>query len=123
MATDRTDGPDQRFGMLAPVVVERQTATPGGLVTTVTESRAVDTAPGDLLDVHSETRLLTVNGLPFERLYDGLTRTLTETTPEGRTPYGRAGRARPRGLDAGGGPRPVTFGRDATVGPFLSFEP
>jgi YD repeat-containing protein len=81
---------------------------------TVTETREGETAPGDLLTVASETRTVTVNGLPFTRTYDGATRTLVETTPEGRTrtieldPQGRVAATQVTGL------APVTFGRDAT---------
>jgi YD repeat-containing protein len=114
MVTDRTDGPDWRFGMLAPVAAQRQTVTPAALTLTVTETREGETAPGDLLTVASETRTVTVNGLPFTRTYDGATRTLVETTPEGRTrtieldPQGRVASTQVTGL------APVTFGRDAT---------
>jgi RHS repeat-associated protein len=114
LATATTEGPDPRFGLLAATLAERQTSTPGGLVQTLAETRTAVTAPGNLLDLTSASRTLTVNGLSFEQTYDGPTRTQLETTPEGRVrttvldPQGRVASTQVAGL------APVTFTRNGT---------
>jgi RHS repeat-associated protein len=110
-----TYGPDPRFGMAAPIVAQTVETTPAGRVRTVTTSRAVTLAdPTDLLSVTLLADTVTVNGAVSTRVYsdDGTTRTLTYTSPAGRSRVatfdaaGRVVEARAIGLD------PVVYAYD-----------
>jgi RHS repeat-associated protein len=83
--TTGRQSPDPRFGMQAPLIDSATTATPGGLRSTVTMSRAVTLAevqdPSSLLTL---TETLTVNGSTFTFRYEAAPRTATLTTPAGR---------------------------------------
>jgi len=77
--------PDPRFGMQSPVSTV-VTSTPAGKSLTVAESRTATLA--DRADFQSATSLgetVAMNGRPYSAAYDVATRTLTASTPAGRT--------------------------------------
>jgi RHS repeat-associated protein len=83
--TTETQTPDPRFGMQAPV---RGTTikTPGGLTATTTMSRSVSlTDPRNPLSLTSMTEWSTVNGKTYTSAYNKSAKTITTTTPAGRT--------------------------------------
>ena len=78
-------GPDPRFGMQAPVPRHLQVRTPGGLTHTRTTTRAVTLAdPSDPLNLATLTEALTINGRVYTSVFEGGSRRLTSTSPEGR---------------------------------------
>jgi len=78
-------GPDPRFGMLAPVLVSRTVATPGGKTEVVIRSReALLSDPLDPLSLLSLTETTTRNGRLSTRLFDAASLTWTATSPAGR---------------------------------------
>lgn len=81
-----TAGPDPRFGMMAARLIKRVRTVPGGQTENLTGQRTVTLAdPGNLLSLQTLTDTVTVNGTrTFTRTYDAATRTLTETSAEGR---------------------------------------
>ncbi|MBI4951755.1 MAG: hypothetical protein HY908_06950, partial [Myxococcales bacterium] len=95
---------DAQFGYLAPVTAVRRTLTPGGRELVRTGSRsAVLADPRDPLTLASAVETVEVNGRAFTTTYDRVTRTVTRTTPEGRTqsatfdPQGRLVNVAPHG--------------------------
>jgi len=79
-------GPDPRFGMLAPLPKRRTITTPTGLTGTITFERAVELVdPHNPLSLTTQTDTLTIDGRTFTTSYDGATRTLSSTSPAGRT--------------------------------------
>jgi RHS repeat-associated protein len=79
-------GPDPRFGMQAPVASKVLTKTPAGLTSTVTRTRtATLTTPTDPLSLATLTESTTVNGNTDRAVFDAANRTLTYTSPAGRT--------------------------------------
>ncbi|MBK1717696.1 RHS repeat-associated core domain-containing protein, partial [Thiocystis violacea] len=88
-ATVVKQGPDPRFGMQSPVMTETSLST-GGLTATSTASRAVSLATaGDPLSLLSLTETSTLNGRPAISHYDATSRTLTSTSPAGRSSSAR----------------------------------
>lgn len=78
--------PDPRFGMQAPLVSTETVTTPAGLVSTRTLARQAALAdPDDPLSVVALTNVATLNGRTLTAVYDAAARTLTRTTPMGRT--------------------------------------
>jgi RHS repeat-associated protein len=80
------DGPDPRWGMMAPVITVDTVKTPGGLTNTTAETRTVTLS--DLtnpLGPASQTDILTVNGQSEVLAYDAGKNQLTDTSPAGRT--------------------------------------
>jgi RHS repeat-associated protein len=78
-------GPDPRWGMPAPLLVQRVRTVPGGQTETLTGQRTVSLAdPNNPLSLLTQTDSVTVNGRTLTRSYDAATRTLTDTSPEGR---------------------------------------
>jgi RHS repeat-associated protein len=73
-------GADPRFGMLAPVVANRQVTTPGGLVYSSSLTRSLST----LNNAQVLTDTLTVNGNTFTKSFDAAQRLYSLTTPLGR---------------------------------------
>jgi hypothetical protein len=62
-----------------------QTATPGGLRSTVTTTRTVTLAdPHDPLSLTSATDTVTVNGRRYTSTFDAASRQITDITPVGR---------------------------------------
>ncbi|MFP2907665.1 RHS repeat-associated core domain-containing protein [Pyxidicoccus sp. 3LFB2] len=80
------EGPDARFGMASPLVTSEKVRVPSGLTSTVTRSQAlVGVDGGTALDFASLTETVTVNGHAFNARYESATRTVTTTSPLGRT--------------------------------------
>ena len=78
-------GPDPRFGMLAPVPTSRTTTT-GGITSTVTAARTAALSDrNNPLSLTSLTETVQVNGRTLKSVYDAATRTFTGTSAAGRT--------------------------------------
>jgi len=78
-----TGVPDPRFGMRSPV--ESVTTAMGSLLSEMTSTRTTSLAtPGNPFSIDTQTEVVSVNGREYSTVYDGSTRTLTQTTPEGR---------------------------------------
>ncbi len=77
------EGPDPRFGMLAPIVARLVVTTPAGRSTTQTGTRTAVLV--DPLTLASQTDTVVRDGKAFVRAYDAATRTQTFTSPAGRT--------------------------------------
>ncbi|MGH8614615.1 MAG: hypothetical protein ACREYF_21960, partial [Gammaproteobacteria bacterium] len=83
--TTKLEGPDPRFGILAPVPISVTTRLPSGLTATATTARtATLTDPDDPLSLILLTDTVTVNGKAYKRSYKATTKTWTNTSPEGR---------------------------------------
>lgn len=101
--TSRSDDP--RFGGQARYTSSMEIEQPNGLVSRTLVERQADYNPEDLLDVEQTRDLLTVNDKTWESVYDTASRTLTMTSPEGRTQtavfdeFGRVLRAQAGSLD------------------------
>ena len=81
-----TLGPDPRFGLAAPVVAQATVTTPAGLQMTSRTTRVVTlTVPGNPLSLISATDTTTINGRVYTSLFTAASRTITSTSPEGRT--------------------------------------
>ncbi len=79
-----TQGPDSRFGMLAPIASSATLAS-GGLTATLSATRTATLAtPTDPLSLTQLTDTSTVNGRRSTSVYDAATRTLTATSPANR---------------------------------------
>ena len=79
-------GPDPRFGMMAPITTSMTVTTPAGLKNTVTTTRTVTLSdPTNPLSLATQTDIVTENGQKYTTVYDASTRTITSTSPEGRT--------------------------------------
>ncbi|MBY0495295.1 MAG: chitobiase/beta-hexosaminidase C-terminal domain-containing protein, partial [Cyanobacteria bacterium] len=83
--TTSTLTPDPRFGFSAPIAAATTVRTPAGLTMTVAKSRSVTLAdPNNPLSVVTQTDTTTVNGRVSRSLFDGVTRTITSTSPLNR---------------------------------------
>jgi RHS repeat-associated protein len=81
-----TQGPDPRFGMLAPLDKSVSISLPSGLASSATTTRSVSLAdPQNLLSLTQETTTVTLNGRSFSTVYTAADRQYTDTTPENRT--------------------------------------
>jgi RHS repeat-associated protein len=81
----QTNGPDPRWGMLAPLTTQFQEQFPSGLRQTVTATRTAALAdPANPLSLQSETTTISTNGTSTTQKYNASTRTLTLTSPAGR---------------------------------------
>jgi YD repeat-containing protein len=79
-------GPDPRFGMLAPVLSNLTATTPGGLTQTITSSRSAVLADlNNPLSLQILNDSISVNGQTFTSTFDASTRKITSRTPLGRT--------------------------------------
>ena len=84
--TTVSTGADVRFGMQAPTLSRVTTVTPDGLFATVTDRHSAILSDGaNPLSLESQVDSLTVNGRLFLTSYAASTRTLTATTPAGRS--------------------------------------
>jgi RHS repeat-associated protein len=80
------EGPDARFGMASPLTTSETVRVPSGLTSTVTRSQSmVGVDGGTALDFVSLTETVTVNGHAFTSRYESAPRTVTTTSPLGRT--------------------------------------
>ncbi|GAC1313447.1 MAG: hypothetical protein NVSMB2_01360 [Chloroflexota bacterium] len=83
--TTFTEGPDPRFGMLAPITISRGVTMPSGLTATTTLSRSVSlTDPSNPFSMTQQTENLSVNGQMHAQVYDAASRTFVSTSPTGR---------------------------------------
>ncbi len=79
------EGPDPRWGMLAPLLKNQTITTPGGLQSVVETSRTVTlTDPDDPLSLDTLTDTLTINGRIYTNIFNATMNQVTITTPEGR---------------------------------------
>jgi RHS repeat-associated protein len=84
--TTQTQGPDPRWAMQAPVLKSLTVRTPSALTSTVTSTRAVTLSnPSDPLSLASQTDTLVINGRQYQSVFNQTAKTLTTTTPAGRT--------------------------------------
>ncbi len=84
--TTQVQGPDPRFSMQAPLLKSLTVQTPAALTSTLTSSRSVTlTNPNDPLTLATQTDTLTINGRSYQSVFTQATKTLTTTTPAGRT--------------------------------------
>jgi len=80
-----TPGPDPRFGMQAPRLLSRVRTLPGGQTETATSERTVTLADrNNPLSLQTLLDTVTINDRTFTRRFDAATRTVTESTAEGR---------------------------------------
>ena len=112
----RTAGADDpRFGGQARYTSSMEIEQPTGLISRTLVERQADYNPEDLLDVEQTRDLLTINDKTWESVYDTASRTLTMTSPEGRTQtavfdeFGRVLRAQAGTLD------PVEYTYDGSL--------
>jgi RHS repeat-associated protein len=78
-------GPDPRWGMLAPVVQQMTTTTPGGLKFNLKVARTATLADtADPFSLITQTETVSINGRPYTSTYTAATRTWVEETPAGR---------------------------------------
>lgn len=82
------EGSDPRFGAQAPFIESIRVTTPSGLLSQTTASRSITyNNPDDLFSIDQLAETTVVNGRTYIETYDGDSRTLTTTTPEGRQSY------------------------------------
>ncbi|MBI1815179.1 MAG: RHS repeat-associated core domain-containing protein [Deltaproteobacteria bacterium] len=79
------DAGDPRFGMQSPITKSETITTPGGLTANLTSGRTVTLAnAADPSSLTNQTDTVVVNGRTITRSYNVATRTITDTTPQGR---------------------------------------
>jgi RHS repeat-associated protein len=78
-------GPDPRFGMADPIISSLTLTTPGGLVSTLSQTRTVTLSdPNNPLSLTSQTDTFVVNGATYTSRFDAAARTITSRTPQER---------------------------------------
>jgi RHS repeat-associated protein len=81
-----TEGPDPRFGLLNPQLVNTGISLPQGLISMATIARTVQLSnPVDPLSLTAWSETTTLNGKIFDQTYSAADRTWTSTGPAGRT--------------------------------------
>jgi RHS repeat-associated protein len=102
-------GPDPRFGMLSPVLEYFSVTTPGGLTSTITQTRTADLAdPADPLSLRFLQHTATTDGRTYAFVFDAQARSFTVTTPEGHSSVSTIDRlGRIVSFDPGGGLSPA----------------
>ncbi|WP_437967423.1 DNRLRE domain-containing protein [Sorangium sp. So ce260] len=76
---------DPRFGMQSPIVSKEVTTSPLGRTKEVNRSRSVVLSdPNNALSVSSLTDVMAINGHQSSRVFNGTTKTILSTSPEGR---------------------------------------
>jgi RHS repeat-associated protein len=81
----QVQGPDPRFGMLAPVTTSLTLATPAGPTFTIEGSLTAElNNPADLLSLKTLTHTETISDRTTTSVYDAVARTVTVTSPAGR---------------------------------------
>ncbi|MDQ4126055.1 MAG: hypothetical protein M3134_10740 [Actinomycetota bacterium] len=105
---------DPRWGPAVPVLSSMKATTPGGKTLTVTATRTVALADvNDPLTLTSQSDSLTSNSKTTTRVFNGTNRTITTTTPAGRTSVTTLNSlGRPVSIQAGT-LAPVTYRYDA----------
>ena len=76
--------PDPRFGMQTPIAAREERRTPGGKTRVITRTRTATTGT-TVAELQSMSETVTVDGRQASRYYDGTTRTMTASSPGGRT--------------------------------------
>ena len=77
---------DPRWGLAVPLLSSMKTTTPGGKTLAVSASRTVSLAdPNDPLTLTAQTDSITSNSKTTTRVFNGAARTITTTTPAGRS--------------------------------------
>jgi len=80
-----TEGPDPRFGMMAPVQSNQTIKTPSGLTSSTQQSRTVSFAEtGNPLTSTSQTDTTTVNGRVYKTVFDAFSKKHTLTSAANR---------------------------------------
>ena len=83
--TTTTNGPDPRFGMLVPIQSQQTIQTPGGLTSTIRESRTASLATsGDPLSLTTLTDTTTINSQVYTTVFNAALKEFTSTTPANR---------------------------------------
>jgi RHS repeat-associated protein len=120
--TSFVQGPDPRWGMLAPVYTTITVTNPSGLTEVATRKRTATLAdPNNLLSLQSLVGTTSLNGRTFTGTYNGTSRTLTDVTAAGRThtiTYDADGRVISNQLDPSESPILTTYdslGRVASI--------
>ena len=84
--TTTVEGPDPRFGMLAPITQSLSIKTPSGLTSSTTTARSATLSnPDNKLSLLTQTDTLSLNGKTFTHLYDAALRQTTLTSPLNRS--------------------------------------
>lgn len=84
--TEMQSKADPRWGLAVPVLSSLKTTTPAGRSLSVNATRTVSlTDPNDPLTVATQTDTITANSKTTTRVFNGSVRTLTTTTPAGRS--------------------------------------
>jgi RHS repeat-associated protein len=81
----QVQGPDPRWGMLAPVTTSITIAMPSGLQSVINTTRTVTlNNENNPLSLATLEEIVSLNGRDYKSVYDAATHTFTSTTPEGR---------------------------------------
>jgi RHS repeat-associated protein len=80
--TTRVLGPDPRLGMEAPLIKSLTVQTPGGLQSTLSQSRVITQMSGQT--VTGQIDSVKINGRIYRTIYDGNLKQFTSISPEGR---------------------------------------
>jgi RHS repeat-associated protein len=84
--TTLKSGPDPRWGMAVPILSSMTSTTLGGKSQTVTATRSVTLSnASDPLSLTAQTDALTLNSKTWTSAYNASGKTITATSPEGRT--------------------------------------
>ena len=108
-------GPHPLWGMQAPVITALTHTSTGGLTESIIGSITATLAdPDDPLSLQTLTNRISVNGREHTAIYDAATRTITSTTPEGRSTVVTIDvMGRVTNLDLGAGLAPMIMTYDA----------
>jgi RHS repeat-associated protein len=83
--TTLVQGPDPRFGMLAPVTKSMTITSPGKLMQTITGERIASLVnPNDPLSLKTLNDTTSINGRTFTSTFDAAAKNITSLTPMGR---------------------------------------
>lgn len=86
--TTLVEGPDPRFGTQSPYNEIISVSTPGGLLSQTNTTKTITfNDPDDPFSIDQLTDTVVVNGRTYTQSYNGNTRTITTTTPEGRQAF------------------------------------
>jgi len=84
--TTTIQGPDPRFGMQVPITKSLSVKLPSTLTSTLTTTRTATLSnPLDPLSLTSQTDTLVINGRTYTSVFNQTAKTITTTTPAGRT--------------------------------------
>ncbi len=83
--TQTLQGPDPRFGMMAPVTKQMTVTTPGKTTSVTQETRSIAQMNGT--QIAQLTDNVSVNGNTYQTLYDATKHLFTSTSPTGRQSF------------------------------------